>query len=237
MAKLVAIHQPNLFPWLGFFDKLYRADTFVILDHVSNNATDGFWGKRVKILKRKGPDWITIPLVKPEGSPFIPINTMQPKFDEKDYMKARNAIYEAYVKAAFTEEIFPIVDSFFDVHGQPLSVMNTDFIKQMMEHLKIDTELVLSSKLNCKATATELMIEITKLVGGSSYLNGDGAAGYLDPAEFSGSGVEIEQQNFKHPTYSQLGNEDFIAGLSILDPLMNLGMEATAHLIKNPTST
>jgi hypothetical protein len=29
---VVAIHQPNFLPWLGFFDKLARADVFVLLD-------------------------------------------------------------------------------------------------------------------------------------------------------------------------------------------------------------
>ena len=35
MRKIVAIHQPNFFPWLGFFDKIRRADVFVFLDDVS----------------------------------------------------------------------------------------------------------------------------------------------------------------------------------------------------------
>ena len=106
-----------------------------------------------------------------------------------------------------------------------------------MQQFGIETELVPSSELNCKATAAELMIEITQLVGGDKYLNGDGSSSYLDPAEFSDSGVEILQQNFQHPIYSQQGAEEFVAGMSIIDPLMNLGTEATAQLIKNTAST
>ena len=32
---LVAIHQPNFFPWLGYFDKIRRADIFIFLDAVA----------------------------------------------------------------------------------------------------------------------------------------------------------------------------------------------------------
>ena len=32
--RVVAIHQPNFLPWLGWFDKLARADVMVLLDDV-----------------------------------------------------------------------------------------------------------------------------------------------------------------------------------------------------------
>ena len=32
--KILATHQPQYLPWLGFFDKLDRADVFVLLDNV-----------------------------------------------------------------------------------------------------------------------------------------------------------------------------------------------------------
>ena len=37
-TPLVAIHQPNFFPWLGYLNKVARADTFVVLDKARASA-------------------------------------------------------------------------------------------------------------------------------------------------------------------------------------------------------
>ena len=43
----VAIHQPNFLPWLGWFDKLARADVFVLLDSTQFPRTSrGTWSNR-----------------------------------------------------------------------------------------------------------------------------------------------------------------------------------------------
>jgi len=47
--KLVAIHQPNFFPWLGYFDKIRQADVFVMLDSVQFQKTGGTWSNRVML--------------------------------------------------------------------------------------------------------------------------------------------------------------------------------------------
>ena len=57
---VVAIHQPNFFPWLGYFDKLDRADTFVLLDTVE--FSKGSRTNRVEVLVGGRPHWITAPV-------------------------------------------------------------------------------------------------------------------------------------------------------------------------------
>jgi len=50
---VVIIHQPQYLPWIGYFDKLNRADVFVLLDNVQYKKTGGKI-EIVSVLRRGG---------------------------------------------------------------------------------------------------------------------------------------------------------------------------------------
>ena len=72
---------------------------------------------------------------------------------------------------------------------------------------------------------------MTKAVGGSAYLAGGGAGDYQVDEMFLRDGIELVYQNFHHPVYRQFNARVFTPGLSIVDVLMNCGIEQTAGLI------
>ncbi|MFQ5791494.1 MAG: WbqC family protein, partial [Acidobacteriota bacterium] len=57
---ILAAHQPQFAPWLGFFDKLDRADVFVLLDNVQYKKNE--WQNRNRIKASTGPQWLTVPV-------------------------------------------------------------------------------------------------------------------------------------------------------------------------------
>src|SRR3954466_6461256 len=65
MTRIAAIHQPNFFPWLGYFDKIARADVFVILDDVQHQKTGSNWSNRVRLLISGEARWVTAPVERP----------------------------------------------------------------------------------------------------------------------------------------------------------------------------
>ena len=68
MQKVCAIHQPNFFPWLGYFYKIVKSDVFVILDTVDIEiGTADAITNRPKIKTSSGVQWITIPIKKRES--------------------------------------------------------------------------------------------------------------------------------------------------------------------------
>ena len=57
---IITIHQPQYLPWLGYLDKIDRADTFVLLDNVQYKKNE--WINRNRIKTINGPQWITVPV-------------------------------------------------------------------------------------------------------------------------------------------------------------------------------
>jgi hypothetical protein len=92
---------------------------------------------------------------------------------------------------------------------------------------------VRSSSLRASSHATDLLIELTKAAGGTTYLAG-GLAGatYQEDEKFEQAGIELRYQRFEHPQYTQQVDA-FVPGLSIVDALMNVGVDATRALLSN----
>ena len=60
----VAIHQPNYFPWVGYFYKIKAADIFIFLDDV--DFSKGSYTNRCRIRSWAEPSqmqWLTQPIV------------------------------------------------------------------------------------------------------------------------------------------------------------------------------
>ena len=59
----VAIHQPNYFPWLGYLDKMAKADKFIIMDEVQ--LENKSYMCRNRILNREGEViYLSVPCLK-----------------------------------------------------------------------------------------------------------------------------------------------------------------------------
>lgn len=235
MSKVITIHQPNFFPWLGFFNKINNADTWVVLDHVENNPRESsFLGRRVKLLINKTEKWVSVPLKKPEekGIIGIPINKMQINESVPKLMISNKlSIEQSYKKYPFFNTVFPLVENYFNSTESSLMKRNMNFINEVLQKLEIQTEIIYSSSLNCNNKSTNLLIEIIKKVNGTHYLAGEGARKYQIDDLFKEQGITLTYNNFKHPEYIQPNTDTFIPGLSIIDVLMNIGFEGAKAIL------
>jgi hypothetical protein len=229
--KIVAIHQPNFFPWLSFFDKIIRSHVFIVLDNVQFPKTGGCWINRVKLLINGKPNYITIPIVRAYKG-FRNINEMEIHNSKPWKENILKTIEFNYRKAPFFEHIFPILKLIFEERSNELLKFNLSAIYVFAEKLRIDTsKFFLASKLQTQGKATEMLITLINSVHGTSYIFGGGAANYQDNSRFENQGIELIPQNFKYPEYNQINTTSFVSGLSVIDALMNCGFEGVIELL------
>lgn len=232
-TKLVCIHQPDFFPWIGFFDKVIRSHIFIILDHVQFPKTGGTYCNRVKLLVSGGGQWITAPVARNyEGYRAITEVEFQSGIPWRE--KMLKTIASNYSKAPYFKEAVQILEPLIKNPVNNLSSYNTHAILTIAEWLNMPRDkFVRSSQLSHEGAATELLISLTRAVGGDTYLCGSGAAGYQEDALFAAAGVELIHREFDPPAYRQLPGRDFIGGLSIIDAFMYCGLSGVRLMLKD----
>jgi hypothetical protein len=232
MSRVVAIHQPNFFPWLGYFDKIVRADVFVVLDHVQFPKSEGNWSNRVKLAVNGAPSWVTMPVVRAyEG--FRRIDEMQIDDSAPWRKKLLQLLRTNYGKALAFPAAFPVVESWVEHPAALLADYNLHAIASICDHLHLrSSHIVRSSTLGVDGAKTDLLVNIVKAVNGTVYLSGDGSAGYQDDGVFLAAGIDVVYQRFRHPTYPQRPGAEFMPGLSVLDAIFHCGFDGGSKLLE-----
>jgi len=234
--KLVAIHQPTFFPWLGYFNKIVRCDLFIVLDNVQFPKKGGTWGNRVKLLINGKPEWFTLPVVR---SYHGLRNYAEMEIDNAAPWRAKllKIIQTNYQCLPFFPEVFPLLEELIGNPTDCLTEYNMSAIIRLAKALRLDvSKLILGSTLPAWGNATDLLISLVKAAGGTAYLCGGGAGGYQEDEKFPKAGLELIYQNFEHPVYEQANSPGFVPGLSIMDVLLNCGFEKTRELIAGETN-
>lgn len=214
---VVAIHQPQYMPYLGYIHKMKLSDVFVFLDDAQFKKNEWQNRNRVKIGEGKTA-WITVPVIHNFGQK---INEVLIKTSVPWQKQHKNTLKTYYSKAP----CFYMLERFEELWNQnfeKLVDVNIASIKILSEIFDVKAKFVLSSSLKINKNKTERLVAICKELGAKTYISGIGAKEYLDESLFKKENIEVVWQDFKHPIYPQLYGE-FIPNLSAIDMVMNLG--------------
>ena len=231
---LCAIHQPNFFPWMGYFNKIYRADRFIYLDNVDYEKSGHSmqcYTNRVSIVSNGKSVYIYTPLIREHGEQII--NNVKINYSTDWKKDIINSITAAYNNSPHWTEIIPHIDQMMLKQFDFISEQNIYFINYILNLLNIDTPVYCSSELKTQSASTERLIELTKSVECDEYMCGGGGDKYQEEDLFDNSGIILVHQNFKEPVHKQFSSDSFIKGQSILDALFNCGLRGTEELIKS----
>lgn len=223
-----AIHQPNFFPWLGYFDKIRRSDVFVFLDKVhypKSGKSMGSWCNRVKILINGRPEWIHCPVIRESGVQLI--DSVRIDMDRPWRDNLRKVLESNYRKAPNFSSAFDLLDGLLGFETDSLADFNINAITTLARHIGCNAEFVRESNLpGIDKTATARLVAITKAVRADTYLCGGGSGGYLEEPAFAAADLGLVFQKFEAMPYRSV--DTFVPGLSIIDWLMH-AQESTVH--------
>jgi hypothetical protein len=229
-VTLVAIHQPNFLPWLGYFDKIRRAEAFILLDDVQFQKTGATWTNRVQVMVAGAPAWLTVPVVRAfHGTRAISEIEIDDRSPWRD--KLLRTVELNYRRAPHFDAVYAWIAPLIKNQVKSLVELNVQAIRAAAAALGLKNVLVLSSSVNVQSRATDRLVELVRAVGGDAYLAGGGAQGYQEDHLFREAGISLVYQEFEHPKYPQHGASQFVPGLSIVDAFMNCGFAGTADLL------
>ena len=224
---IVAIHQPNYLPWLGYFAKIAQADIFVFLDDVQFSKNS--YTNRVQILNGDQRRWLTVPVSVKFGDAIDEVIPAKSSWTNSH----RDSLANFYRGMPAFRAVWPdIVDLYDGAPQGDIAAINVYLIKTVAGYLDLPIKPVLSSALDTgSATGDARLARIVDEVAPSgTYLSGTGGQNYQTEATFEARDISLRFSRFEHPIYEQEHGE-FESGLSVLDVVFRQGWSAARDLI------
>lgn len=220
---IVSINQPAYLPWLGYFDRISKADLHVVLDHVQFEK-NGFTNRN-KIRTKEGWIWLSVPVETSGKFKNNPINEVRIVNHNNWQKKHLESFRLYYRKSKYFDIYFPFLE---EVFNEKFSMLN-DLIKKINQfvlmELEITTKIKYSSEFCFKEVKSDLVLEICKYFNAKMYLSGTMGKNYLESTSFSNNNIEIKYHEYNHPIYDQI-YEGFEYSMNIFDLLFNHGKES-----------
>jgi hypothetical protein len=220
---ILSINQPAYLPWLGYFDRIVRSDVHIVLDHVQfekNSMTN-----RNKVKTSQGWKWLTVPVSSKGKFGELGISNLKIPQNTKWEKKHWNTIRDSYSKTPFFKEHSKFFETIYSKEWDKLGPLMVKTTSYLLDALSISTKIIRSSELDPKESKSELILELCKKAGATTYLSGPFGRDYLDLIQFQEHGIDLQFQDYQHPTYKQMHGE-FLPYMSTIDLLFNEGSKS-----------
>lgn len=217
MSLIIATHQPNYIPWLGYFYKLSKADIFVFLDDVQFSKTGAHNYHYIKTAD--GPLKLKIPVTHKFVDPIKNVKT-----NDHGGWKQRHLdeLEKHYKTAPFYSQIINDFTKVVMADYENLSDLNVAIILFIADKFGITPKIVFSSSLELESRNEQKIIEICSALKATGYYSGRGAMAYQEEENFSKEGIQLIYDTFTPVEYPQFDGE-FQKNVTVLDFLMHHG--------------
>ncbi len=227
--RCVAGHQPNLYPYGGFFAKAASVERFVIADVTQYVKREYHNRNRVKLADGRA-HWLSIPVMTSgRFSQRLDEVLIEPGARwQKTHMRTLEV---SCGKCPHFERYYPPFRELLSRDWEKLADFNGAVILRAMELLGIATPVAFASALGCEGRASGLIVDICRKTGADAYVHGMHARDYVDFALLGRNGIRSFIQDWTAPEYPQPWGP-FVANLSILDVLFNCGPDSLSVIMR-----
>ena len=210
----LAVMQPYLFPYIGYWQLVDAVDIFVIYDDV--NFIKRGYISRNNILQNQKAQLFTLELIG--ASQNKKINEISVGNNSKKLLKT---IKQNYSKAPFFNDVFQVLDEILNNEEKELSKFLGFSLVKIAKYLNIDTKFLYSSDIKNDKTfkAQDRLIEMSKILNATGYINSIGGIELYDKEIFSQNDIHLSFLKAHEISYKQFNNE-FVPNLSIIDIMM-----------------
>jgi hypothetical protein len=230
MGRTVAIMQPYIFPYIGYFQLIDAADTFVFYDDV--NFIKRGWINRNRLLIDGAEKLITFPCIGSSQNKLI--KEVKVDTTNREYSKIMKSIQYSYSKAPHFEEVFALIKTLLSAEYKSVAELASQSIVSVLEYLDIKKKIIYSSNEFSETRGMDKakrLIKLSKCLDADIYLNAIGGKALYRKEEFAACNLELKFLKPNLKPYSQFSNT-CILGLSIIDVLMFNTKEEVLDLIK-----
>ena len=227
----LAITQPYLFPYIGYWQLIAAADRFVLLDDV-NYIKKGFINRN-RILYENSAHPFTISLDHPSRNKLI----MDSKLSEETNNRPNflRLIQDAYRRAPYYDAVYPMIERVMTNPETDLTEFIFYSIRETASYLGVNTDFTKSSLVEKDPSlrGQDRIIAICKKLGADIYINPTGGRELYDQESFAANGLQLYFIDMKHEMvkYRQFA-EPFIENLSIIDVMMFNSVEEISEMLK-----
>lgn len=223
----LAIMQPYLFPYIGYWQLIGAVNTFVIYDDV-NFIKQGYINRNSTLTNGKSQQF-TLELMGASSNKLI--NEISVGNNKNKVLKT---IKQNYSKAPYYNEIIIIIEEILNNEEKNLAKFIGFSLIKISNYLGINTKFVFSSDIekNNNLKAQDKVLEICKILKANKYINSIGGQELYSKEIFRENNIELNFLKTKLVEYKQF-NYEFIAYLSIIDVLMFNDKEKVIHFLND----
>ncbi len=225
----VAIMQPYIFPYIGYFHLIQASSIFVFYDDV--HYIKKGWINRNRILNQGAGMLFTVPIHNASRNKLI--KDTSPLIDGQWKDAFYKKLLHSYKKSPFFANCIEPIMSVFPKEYSNITDVAVESISAVYSYLGMGFVHTTSSICSPSTKGMEKedrLIAITKTLASNNYVNAIGGKELYSKQQFLNKGINlsfVKSNPVKYPQYSN----SFIPWLSIIDIIMFCSKEQTIDFL------